>query len=196
MRHITTTFLRGLSVILPVVLTVWFVVWLARSTEHLMKPLFVFFLSDSYYLPGLGLVFGLVVVYTVGMLVRVFVIRRLWEAVQALFERIPLVKTIFTAISDFFDFFTSPENNASTVVGVDMGEDAQLIGFVTDDNPRSGLQVADGIERIAVYLPLSYAVGGYTLLVPRRRVTPLDMSAEEAMRLILTAGIQKRAGPD
>jgi len=193
MKHVTRTFLRGLGVILPVALTVWLLVWLAVATETLLKPLFVFFLGERWYLPGLGLLTGLAVVYAVGVLVNIFVVKRLWEAFENLFARIPLVKTVFTAIKDFFEFFSSsPAEDHATVVRVDMGQDSFLIGFVTDASPSTNTLDGDGIERVAVYLPLSYTIGGYTLMVPRGRVTPLDMKAEDAMRLVLTAGIQKR----
>ncbi|MCZ6711316.1 MAG: DUF502 domain-containing protein [Gammaproteobacteria bacterium] len=192
MRHITSTFLRGLGVILPIVLTIWIVVGLAMGTEALLRPIFLVFLPDAYYLPGLGLVFGLVVVYAVGVLVQVFVIARLWEALRRLFERIPLVKTVYTAISDFFEFFSrGSSEGGSTVVSVEIADGASLIGFVTDTSPTL-IDVADA-GRIAVYLPMSYQIGGYTLLVSRDRVTPLDLAPEEAMRLVLTAAIRGRS---
>ena len=191
MRHITSTFLRGLGVVLPLALTVWIVVWLAIGTETLLRPLFLLVLPESYYLPGLGLVFGLVIIYAAGVLVQVFVVKRLWEAVLGVIERIPLVKTVYTAISDFFAFFSSgPAEGASTVVGVDVGNGASLIGFVTDSSPT--LIDGAGSGRIAVYMPMSYQIGGYTLLVPEKSVTPLDLGPEEAMRLVLTAAIQGR----
>ncbi len=191
MRHITSTFLRGLGVILPIALTIWIVIALAIGTEALLRPVFLVFLPHAYYLPGLGLVFGLVVVYATGVLVQIFVVKRLWEAVSNVFERIPLVKTVYTAISDFFEFFSrGPTEGASTVVSVEVADGASLIGFVTDSAPT--LIDASGSGRIAVYLPMSYQIGGYTLLVSRDKVTPLDLAPEEAMRLVLTAAIQGR----
>jgi len=194
MRHITSTFLRGLGVILPLALTIWLIVWLAVSTEQLLKPLFLFLLSEDYYLPGLGLLTGLAIAYAVGILVNLFVIQNLWEALQRQVERIPLVKTIFTAFKDFFDYFSSkPAESTSTVVRVDVGNGALLIGFVTDQNPAINSLDNTGEPRIAVYLPLSYMIGGYTVWIPSSQVEPLNMNAQDAMRLVLTAGIQKRS---
>lgn len=193
MRHLTSTFLRGFGVVLPVTLTVWIVVWLAVATETLLRSVFLLFLPDSYYLPGLGLVFGLVLVYAVGVLVQVFMVKRVWEALRTLLERIPLVKTVYTAISDFFEFFSSgPGEGASTVVSVDVGGGASVIGFVTDHSPTAIDVAGSGSNRVAVYLPLSYQIGGCTLLIPRERLTPVDIGVEEAMRLVLTAAIQNR----
>jgi uncharacterized membrane protein len=193
MGNITSTFLRGLGVILPVALTIWVVIWLATATEALLKPLFLLILPEAYYLPGLGLVTGLALAYAVGVLVNVFFVRTLWEAFQNGIERIPLVKTIFAAIRDFFDFFSSaPTGENSMVVKVNVGNDSYVIGFVTDQNPSSMMTDSDTTSRIAVYLPLSYMIGGITLMVPRSAVETLPIGAEEAMRLVLTAGIQKR----
>jgi uncharacterized membrane protein len=192
MAHLTTTFLRGLSAVLPAALTVWIVVWLARSTEALLRPVFLFLLPEQYYLPGLGFVLGVVVIYAVGVLMQLFVIGRIWESIQRLFEGVPLVKTVYNALRDFFDFFSRRPSDTASVVSVDLlGNDFRAVGFVTDSNPTA-LTEPDIDDQVAVYLPLSYQIGGFTLLVPRSRLTDLDIGVEEAMRLVLTAGIQRQ----
>lgn len=192
MRTLTATFLRGLGVVLPVALTAWIVVWLATGTESLLKPVFEFLLPQKYYLPGLGLLSGVLLIFAVGVLVQLFIVQRLLQALERLFERIPLVKTLYAAISDFLDFFSRPPSEGSTVVSVDVGQDALLIGFITDEAPAKKLKFHNDRDRVAVYLPMSYQVGGYTLMVPRDRVTKLDLDVADAMRLVLTAGIQGR----
>lgn len=189
----TGTFLRGLGVVLPLVVSLWVIVWLATGTESLLRPVFLFLLPESYYLPGLGLLLGVTLVYLVGLLVGLLPIRNLWDYLESWIQRIPLFKTIYRAISDFTDFLSTPPSPGdSKVVSVDMGDGTRLIGFVTDHDPKLDRLVDDSIKRIAVYLPMSYMIGGYTLLVPHSRVTELPVSVEEAMRLVLTAGIQKR----
>lgn len=195
MGHITTTFFRGLSAVLPAALTVWIVVWLAVTTEALMKPLFLFLLPERYYLPGLGLALGVLIIYAVGVLVQLFLVNRLWQAIQRIFLGMPLVKTVYAALSDFVDFFSRRPADSSLVVSVDLFDnDTRLVGFVTDSRPTT-LAEPGRENQLAVYLPLSYQIGGFTLLVPESRLTPLDIGVEEAMRLVLTAGIQRR-GPE
>ncbi|MCZ6642366.1 MAG: DUF502 domain-containing protein, partial [Gammaproteobacteria bacterium] len=138
MGQLTSTFLRGLGVVLPLVLTAWILVWFVTGTESLLRPMFLFVIPEQYYVPGLGLVFGVIVVYATGVLVQWFVIKRIWEALERLLERIPLIKTVYTALNDFFDFFSrNRSDDAATVVSVDVGGGALLIGFVTDDSPRA-----------------------------------------------------------
>lgn len=193
MGQLTSTFLRGLGVVLPLALTVWILVWFVTSTESLLQPMFTFILPEEYYLPGLGLALGFIVVYAAGVLVQLFIVKRIWEALERLLERIPLVKTVYTALNDFFDFFSrNRSDDAARVVSVDVGGGALLIGFVTDDTPRAINVSGSSEDRIAVYLPMSYQIGGYTLLVTRDKVTELDLGVEEAMRMVLTAGIGGR----
>ena len=193
MGQLTSTFLRGLGVVLPLALTTWILVWFVTGTESLLRPMFTFFIPAEYYVPGLGLVLGVIVVYAAGVGVQLFVIKRIWEALERLLERIPLVKTVYSAINDFFDFFSrNRSGDAATVVSVDVGGGALLIGFVTDDAPRAMNVSGSSEDRIAVYLPMSYQIGGYTLLVTKDKVTELDLGVEEAMRMVLTAGIGGR----
>lgn len=190
MRSIAKTFVRGLGVLVPVVLTIWLLVWLANGTETLLRVVFLWFFPEDMYLPGLGVVLGIAVVFAAGILVQVFLLRQIFDWSERLIERIPLVKTIYHAISDFLGFFSSGvDDRSSTVVTVDIGNDAHLIGFVTDRSPY--FLDALGSDLVTVYLPMSYMVGGYTLLVPESRVVESTLSVEEAMRYTLTAGIQR-----
>lgn len=195
MKALVTTFFRGLSVVLPVVLTVWFVVWLATSAEALLRHVFLWFLPEDLYLPGLGMALGIAIIFAAGLLARVFLLRQVWGLLEALFERIPVIKTVYNAISDFVDFFSTSDidEEASRVVTIDMGNGIHMVGLVTDTEPQFGVgNNEDDDGTIGVYLPMSYNVGGYTLLVPKSRVRDSDMSVEAAMRWAMTAGIQKR----
>ncbi len=192
MANITSTFLRGLTAVVPAVLTIWIVVWLAQSAEALLRPVFLFLLPEHFYLPGLGVLLAVVAIYVVGVLVNSFLLGRLWNSVQRVFEELPLVKTVYNALTDFFDFFSRRPSDSAFVVSVDLFDnDTRLIGFVTDASPTR--LVEPGAEdQVAVYMPLSYQIGGMTVLVNRSRLTTLDLRVEEAMRLVLTAGIQRR----
>ena len=75
------------------------------------------------------------------------------------------------------------------------GNTGELLGFVTreqfDDVPLS--PQAD--DPVAVYLPMSYQIGGYTLYVPRASVRPVDISFEQGMRLAITGGVSANQAP-
>jgi uncharacterized membrane protein len=188
--NIIANFLRGLGVVLPVALTAWLIVWLIGGAEMLLRRTVFVLLPDTLYFPGLGIALACLIIYGVGVLLQFFFINRFWSWLETRLKHVPIVKTIYTSVSDLFGFFTSNiASHTSRVVGVDLGEDTRLVGFITDNSPHAF--GPPGEQRIAVYVPMSYQIGGFTLLVPREKVEILDMSVEEAMRFILTAGIQR-----
>jgi uncharacterized membrane protein len=190
MHSLTSTFLRGLSIVLPISLTVYAVVWTAQTAEMLLKPLFILLLPHRYYVPGSGVVLAIVLIYVAGLMMRLFVIEWLVQLGQRLLERTPLVKSIYNALNDFVSYVSRrPTEEASRVVSVRLDDEISLVGFITDNEPTQFQAAGDPPDRVAVYLPMSYQIGGFTLLLPRERLRPLPLSVEEAMRLVLTAGV-------
>ena len=194
--HFTTTFLRGLGVVLPIALTLYLVVWTVRAAEMLMKPLALVLMPRSFdYVPGSGLVLGIALVYLTGLLVQLFVIEWLVGLGQQMLERTPLVKSIYNALNDFMSYIVRrPSETASRVVNVKLADEISLVGFITDPDPTAMRAPGDPEDRVAVYLPMSYQLGGFTLLLPRDRLRPLDLGVEDAMRLVLTGGVGSRSG--
>lgn len=194
--HFTTTFLRGLGVVLPIALTLYFVVWTVGAAEELMRPLALALIPSAIgYVPGMGLVLALGVVYLAGLLVQLFFFEWLVGVGQRLLERTPLVKSIYNAINDFTSYFARrPSESATRVVNVRLTDELSLVGFLTDSDPAELRAPGDPDDRVAVYFPMSYQLGGYTVLVSRDRLRPLDLGVEDAMRRVLTAGVGGRSG--
>jgi uncharacterized membrane protein len=192
--HFTTTFLRGLGVVLPIALTLYFVVWTVRAAEMLMKPLALLMFPSTWdYVPGSGLVLGVALVYLTGLLVQLFVVEWLVGLGQHMLERTPLVKSIYNALNDFMSYIVRrPSETASRVVNVKLADELSLVGFITDPDPAALRAPGDPDDRVAVYLPMSYQIGGFTVLLPRERLRPLDLGVEDAMRLVLTGGVGSR----
>jgi len=190
MRKIWNTMLKGLVALLPVGLTVYLVYWLAVATEKLFSRVLKLVIPDSAYWPGLGLVAGLFVLYLAGLAVNAYVVRRALRLSDELFARIPVVKTIYVAIRDFMTFFPSAGKGSDLkrVVLVPFGP-GKAIGFVTAES-SSALGVAEGGDLVAVYLPMSYMIGGYTVFLPRELIEPTSLSVEAGMRLALMGGVQ------
>jgi uncharacterized membrane protein len=190
MRKIWNTMLKGLVALLPVGLTVYLVYWLAVATEKLFSRVLKLVIPDSAYWPGLGLIAGLVVLYLAGLAVNAYVVRRALRLSDELFARIPVVKTIYVAIRDFMTFFPSSGKGSDLkrVVLVPFGP-GKAIGFVTAESSLA-LGVAEGDDLVAVYLPMSYMIGGYTVFLPRDVIEPTSLSVEAGMRLALMGGVQ------
>ncbi len=191
MRFLGKNILTGLITLLPVVLTLYLFYWLALSTESLLGMLLRRVLPEATYRPGMGVAAGLVVAFVVGLLMRVLVVRRLFALGERMFVRLPLIKSVYFAIRDLLDYF-SPDRKRDfgQVVMVTFGETGvQLVGFVTKTDFEQVPEAFSARDTVLVYLPMSYMIGGYAVLVPRSAVRPLDMSMEEAMRFVLTAGV-------
>jgi uncharacterized membrane protein len=183
--------LTGLVAILPIALTLYLLYWLALSAESLLGGLIHLILPEALYWPGMGIIAGVGVLFAIGLLMHAYVFRQLFAMTEELIYRMPLVKSIYRSIRDFFDYISlKQETGHQQVVAVKLGDtDLELIGFVTQTDPDklpAGLRRAD---KVLVYLPMSYMIGGYAALVPRANIRPLDMGMEDAMRFALTAGV-------
>jgi uncharacterized membrane protein len=194
MRKIWNTVLTGLVAILPLGLTAYVIYWLALAAERLFSPAIMLVLPDRFYWPGLGLLTGIVLLYFVGLAVNAYVVSRLLRMSDALFARIPVVKTIYLAIRDFMRFFPSSGKGSDLqrVVLVPFGP-GKAIGFVTAESGDMLRRSGEPEELIAVYLPMSYMVGGYTIFLPRDLVEPTSLSVEEGMRIALMGGVRSSA---
>jgi uncharacterized membrane protein len=174
-------------------LTFYFIYWLSISIERVLRTVLTSVLAEKYYLPGMGLVAGLVVLYFLGLTVNAWIVKRLFRVGEGLLERIPLIKSIYGSLHDFMEYFSTVDERRGMkqVVLVSIA-DARLIGFVTGEQVRDvPFPESPDEEIVAVYLPLSYQIGGFTIFLPRSRVEPVDISMEDAMRRVLTAGLSK-----
>ena len=194
-------FFRGLITFLPLALTVYvlvlFVTWTESLAMMMVRPI-----TGDFYLPGLGIALSAVLIVGLGMLVSRPETGRLLSLVELPFTNLPVVKSIYSSLKNFADYF-APHTDAPSqqVVLLRMPGNAMgIVGLVTRqsmDGLPAGLSELE--DQIAVYLPMGYMIGGYTVFVPRAWVTPVDMSVEEAMRMALIAYMASNradAGPN
>lgn len=184
------TFVTGLITLLPLAVTLYLLYWLAWGAESLLGPWLHRFLPGPWYIPGLGLLAGLLLVYLVGLAMRVWVVQRLFGWSEALLYRIPVVRAVYGSVRDFLHFLAqhSDRRQFHEVVAVRQGN-SYVIGFVTRGDLDWLQGPPDMREKVAVYFPMSYQIGGYTVLMPRSALEPLDLTMEEGMRFVLTAGV-------
>ncbi len=193
MNTIGKLFLKGLAVVIPLVLTFAVTWWLAVGAERLLGRLLRAVLPDGWYIPGLGLVLGVALIIVIGLLSQVLIFQRLFEWGEKLLNRLPLIKTIYNATKDFFGYFSPDSTAMEKVVLVTLpGQDFEMIGFVTRESFSNLPFEPHAEEPVAVYLPMSYQLGGYTLLLNRNCLRPVDMTFEQAMRLVITGAVTGR----
>lgn len=191
MGVITRNILTGLITILPVALTIYLLYWLVVSMETLLGEQLQSLLPEGLYRHGMGVAVGLGLTFIIGMLMHTYVMQRIFSHAEHLFQRLPLVRLVYPALRDFMDYFSPMKKKEfEQVVAVTLGSTGmRAIGLVTQDDMA---RLPDGFNdegSVLVYMPMSYMIGGYAVLVPRSNLEPLDMSMEDAMRFILTAGV-------
>lgn len=178
-RHVGIL-LQGLAVVVPVVFTAW----ILYATIALIDRWMVRLIGDpAFWFTGAGTILALAVIYVVGLLTRLYLFQSLLGLAERMIGRVPLVKTLYGSVRDLLQFFekgtaTRPTGKA---VRVDVGPDAHMIGITTTED-QSG-------ERVGVYFPLSYQIGGYLVYMPTSRLRRLDMDVESALKLVLTGGM-------
>lgn len=184
--------LTGMLTVLPVLATLYLIVWLVTAAERFVGKQVMWLIPDEYYRTGMGLALALALIFLVGLLMHALLFRRLFGWAERLMLEIPLVRSVYGALRDLFGLFAGHEDDqAMQVVSVTLpGTGMRALGFVSRAD-FSDLPAGIGREgEIAVYLPMSYQIGGYTLFMAREQAVPVDMTREEAMKFILTAGLK------
>ncbi len=192
MDFIWKTFLKGLATLLPVGLTLYLIYWLAVTAEKGLSPILKTVMPEHLYWPGMGLLAAIALIFAMGIAVNAWLVQRLFALGESMLDRIPLIKSIHGALRDFMHFLSRDRqrDNLNNAVAVSIGG-VQLIGFQVRDDMHNFLDSKETVpsDKVAVYLPMSYQIGGYTMLLHRSQVQPLKMGNEDAMRWILTAGL-------
>jgi len=186
MRNI---FVRGLLTIAPLAVTIALLVWIFSALESIFKTPIHAIVGD-YYFPGLGVLVALILIFFIGMIINNFLIQKIYNFGEGILKHIPLVKTLYNSVSELMKFFkANTKESLGQVVLLDING-ASIIGFVTREDLKD-ISPNMGDKEVAVYIPFSYQIGGYTFLVNKSKIKPLDMSVDKAMRFAITAGILK-----
>lgn len=191
LKFIGRNIITGIVTILPVALTFYLLYWLVVSAETALGSVIRALLPGIQYWQGIGVFAALAVTFLIGLLMHAYVVQQLFEKTEQIMYRMPLINSVYKAFRDFIQYF-SPDKKKEfeQVVKVAIADTGvQAVGFVTQAIPERLPEGLRDEESVLVYFPLSYMIGGYALLVPRKFITPLDMSMEEAMRFTLTAGV-------
>jgi uncharacterized membrane protein len=185
-------FLTGMFTVLPVLATVYLVVWLVTGAERFVGKQLMWLIPDEYYRTGMGLMLALASIFLVGLLMHALLFRRLFGWAERLVLGIPLVRSVYGALKELFGLFAEHEDDkAMQVVSVALpGSGMRALGFVSRTDFSDLPAGIGGDGEIAVYLPMSYQIGGYTLFMPRAQAIAVDMTREDAMKFILTAGLK------
>lgn len=194
-RFIRKTFFRGILVLLPLLLTLYplfyFFNWLNTISNSWIQYLFPRMTAP----PGTGIVLGIITIFLLGLLMSSRFVRHLYAWFEDLLLHIPLVKSLYSAIKELTRYLSpdSGRKKADKVVVVTMPDsDIEIIGFVMSSDLSAMPDEVDKKDRVAVYFPMSYQVGGYTLFLPKSWLKNTDMSVEDAMKNVLMGWVSTK----
>jgi uncharacterized membrane protein len=185
-RHIRTTLVAGLLVTIPVGITFIILRFVFNSFDQLLQP--VFEQTLNRYTPGMGAAALVILIYLIGLVTAHVLGRRLIAVGHSMVDRVPVVRGIYGAARQATDVFSNAnsESKFTSVVLVDFpGHGLKSLGLVT-----SKLADQDGNQLLAVYMPTSpFPTSGFLIFMREDQVTPTSMSVDDAMKLIVSAGI-------
>ncbi len=187
MKTFLRYFLQGLLYLTPLAGTVWFLYAVFGFLNDLVPTPY----------PGLGIVLSILGIVLVGF-VGPFLLRYpLFNMVDALFERLPFIKLVYTSIKDVMKSFTGQKRGFNHPVLLQLNPQAEVyrLGFVTDSDWNM-LQAHAGEEEetslVAVYVPHSFAISGQIFIVAKATLRPVKGSGTDTMKYILAGGITHR----
>jgi uncharacterized membrane protein len=120
--------------------------------------------------------------------------RKAFSLGETLLQRIPGIKSLYGSIRDMVGFFdASKQKEFDKTVMVALGdENVRLMGLVTREDFRDLPEGIGDEQTVAVYLPMSYQLGGFTVMVPKAKIKPVDMKVDQAMQFVLTAAVSPK----
>lgn len=191
MGFIYRIFLKGLLTLLPFILTIYLFAWIVTRAELAFgEPL----RSSPFYFPGAGVVLGVALVFSVGLLVNNLFTQPFIDWLEGQLQRMPIFKSIYNPLKDVTNLFASASSGgtgAQKVVMVHLpGLGVEVIGLVTRDRFADLPTGTIGDGHLAVFIPFSYGVGGFTVIVPRSAVRETKMAADKALQLAITGWIK------
>jgi len=179
-RKLAGYFVRGLVVFVPGALTVFAVAWVFTRLDAVLRSVL------QIEIPGLGLAVTVVFITVVGFIASHVAGRRLFRLIDAVFDRVPLIRLVYSSTRDFVHAFAGEKRSFDRPVVVDLTPNGpRTLGFVTRDDLAS-LGLAG---EVAVYVPQSYNFAGSLLIFPRERVRALNLDASAAMAFIVSGGV-------
>ena len=190
-NHLRKKLGTGLLVVIPIGLTLFVLRFLFSVADGVLAPVIrktvSFFFGEGSYIPGLGMIAGLVVVYVAGVVATNVFGQRLVDYWDRLLSHIPLVKSIYTSSKQITNVFSKGgKNSFRKSVYVEFPREGFFsIAFITNSVPAES-----GRRYYTVFVPTSpNPTSGYVLILEEDKVFPTAFGVEEAMKIIMSGGM-------
>jgi uncharacterized membrane protein len=187
-------FITGLLVWVPVVITVWVLSVLVRTMDQTLLLLPPALRTESWlgvYVPGMGVILTLLVVFLTGLFAANIIGQRLVHVWERVLARIPVVNSIYNGVKQVSDTLLSPGGQAFRKALLVQWPSPGMwtVAFLTG---KPGGDVANHLQGdyVSIYVPTTpNPTGGYFVMVPRSAVVELDMTVDDALKYIVSMGV-------
>lgn len=181
--------IKGLLIVVPVALSIFIVVWAVSTVDSWVNINNILGVDpqtgESRNIPGLGLVLVLAIILLAGIFVTYFVTEPMYNWFRRWLNKLPLFNFIYTSIKDLTEAFVGDEKKFNHPVVVETEGDMKRIGFLTQND----LSKLDMLDEAIVYFPFSYSFAGQIYIVKKEKIKPLNISAADAMKLVVSGGV-------
>ena len=184
-----TYFFTGVVVLIPIGITLYLTKFIIQISSKIIPEE----INPNNYLPfsipGLEILISIIVITLVGGLSFSFIGKKLLQLINDLFKRIPILRTIYSAITQMTETFTNKDDSKRSVVLVEYPRKGTwAVGFATKKN-ETEISSKTNKKLINVFLPTTpNPTSGFLLMFPEEEIVYLDMTFEEASKFIVSAG--------
>ena len=187
--RIRNYFIAGVVVLIPIGITVYLTIFLVSVTSKILPKE----INPNHYLPynipGVEIVTAIVLITVIGWLSLSFIGKRLLNIFNNILKRIPILRTIYSAIVQMTETFTKTDKEKKNVVLVEYPRKGSwAVGFATKENKG---EISDKTNKklVNVFIPTTpNPTSGFLLMFPKEDVIYLDLTFEEASKFIVSAG--------
>lgn len=193
--------LSGLLTLVPLVITLWVLDWVVSTLDQTLRILPEAWQPQQLFgmhIPGLGVLFALLIVLSIGALASNFIGNKLVNWWHALLHRIPVVRSIYSGVKQVSDTLFSEKGNAfRKALLVQWPRDGMwTIAFLTGQPGGDVARHLNGLDYLSVFVPTTpNPTGGYFVIVHKRDCVELAMSVDEALTYVISMGVIVPGGP-
>ena len=187
--RLRNNFIAGIVALIPIGTTLYLTVFIIKISTNLIPKE----INPNSYLPfdipGLEILIALILITLVGWLSLSFLGKKFFELFNNILKKIPILRTIYSAIGQMTQTFTKNEKEKSSVVLLEYPrKGVWAVGFATKEN-QGIISKKVNEELINVFLPTTpNPTSGFLLMVPKKELIYLDVSFEQASKFIVSAG--------
>jgi len=187
--RLRNNFIAGVVVLIPIGITLYLTLFIIKLSTNLIPKE----INPNNYLPfdipGLEILIALILITFVGWVSLSFIGKKFFDLFNNILRKIPILRTIYSAIGQMTESFTSNQKNKSSVVLIEYPRKGiWAVGFATKEN-KGIISSKANEELVNVFLPTTpNPTSGFLLMVPKKELIYLDVSFEQASKFIVSAG--------